>query len=163
MKLIIQIPCYNEALTLPRTIEDLPRSLEGVDEIEYLIVDDGSSDGTAEVAREIGVHHVVPLFSHQGLGKGFRTGLTESLKRGADIVVNTDADNQYRGEDISRLIEPILDGRAQMVVGCRQMDQIAHFSRLKKLLQKLGSWVVRKASRTTVPDATSGFLSLIHI
>lgn len=157
MKLIIQIPCYNEEKTLPATIGDLPTSIEGVDEIEYLIIDDGSTDRTVEVARELGVHHIVRQPQNKGLAKGFMAGIDACLSLGADIIVNTDGDNQYKGQDIPKLIQPILDGKAEVVVGDRQTDTIPHFSKTKKKLQKLGSWVVRKASGSNVIDTTSGF------
>ncbi len=157
MKLVIQIPCLNEEATLPATLADLPRTLPGVDRIEWLVVDDGSSDRTGQVAREHGVHRVVRFPARRGLARAFEAGLREALAMGADIVVNTDADNQYQGADIATLIQPILDGRADMVVGTRPIDQIEHFSPLKKLLQKLGSGVVRRLAHTDVPDATSGF------
>ncbi len=157
MKLIIQIPCFNEEQTLPETLGDLPRELPGVDAIEWLIVDDGSTDRTVEVARENGVHHIVRLTNNKGLAAGFQAGLDASLKLGADIVVNTDADNQYHGGDIHKLIEPILRGDADMVVGDREVHNIPHFSRIKIGLQHLGSAVVRRASNTSVPDTTSGF------
>lgn len=160
MKLIIQIPCYNEAATLPRTIHDLPRHIDGIDRIEVLIIDDGSKDGTAEVATSEGADYVVCLIRNMGLAHAFSVGLEESLKRGADIIVNTDADNQYRGESVASLIEPILRGRADIVVGDRNTGSIQHFSRTKKVLQKLGSWVVRWASATAVQDATSGFRAI---
>jgi glycosyltransferase involved in cell wall biosynthesis len=157
MKLIIQIPCLNEEQTLPATLADLPRELAGIDAIELLVIDDGSSDRTVEVAREHGVDHVVRLTNNKGLAAAFQAGLDASLKLGADVIVNTDADNQYRGADIAKLVEPILDGKADMVVGNRQLDRIAHFSGPKKLLQRFGSWVVRRASGTSVLDTTSGF------
>jgi glycosyltransferase involved in cell wall biosynthesis len=157
MKLVIQIPCLNEEATLPGTYADLPRRIPGVDVIEVLVIDDGSTDRTSDVARELGVTRVLRFPSRRGLARGFDAGLRESLAMGADIVVNTDADNQYRGEDIARLVEPILAGRAEMVIGARPIDQIEHFSPLKKLLQRLGSGVVRALSHTDVPDATSGF------
>src|SRR5881275_2133346 len=157
MKLIIQIPCLNEEQTLPATIADLPRELPGIDEVELLVIDDGSSDRTVKVARECGVQHIVKLTNNKGLAAGFQAGLDACLKLGADVVVNTDADNQYDGKDIPKLVEPIVEGRADMVVGDRETDTIEHFSPLKKRLQKLGSWVVRRASNTTVPDTTSGF------
>lgn len=157
MKLIIQIPCYNEAETLEVALNDLPKQLEGVDQIEYLIINDGSHDNTVEVARKWGVHHVVNFKQNKGLAKGFVAGLDGCLRCGADIIVNTDADNQYCGEDIAALIRPILDGEADMVIGERPIDKTEHFSFVKKKLQHFGSWVVRKASRTDIPDAPSGF------
>ncbi|MBO6164928.1 MAG: glycosyltransferase family 2 protein [Eubacterium sp.] len=157
MKLIIQIPCYNEAETLEVTLNDLPKHIDGVDEIEYLIINDGSADNTVEVARKWGVQHVVDFKCNRGLAKGFQAGLDECLRQGADIIVNTDADNQYCGDDIETLIRPILDGKADIVIGERPIDQTEHFSPLKKKLQHLGSWVVRKASQTDIPDAPSGF------
>ncbi len=157
MKLVIQIPCYNEEATLPQTMRDLPRSLPGVDEIEYLVVDDGSTDRTAEVARELGVHHVIHLRRNCGLAHAFLVGLESALQAGADIIVNTDADNQYWGKDVGRLIQPILDGQADIVVGDRGVAALEHFSPLKRLLQRLGSWVVERAAGIPVPDATSGF------
>lgn len=157
MKLIIQIPCYNEAETLEIALNDLPKHIDGVDEIEYLIINDGSKDNTVEVARRWGVNYVVNFKQNKGLAKGFMAGLDACLRNGADIIVNTDADNQYVGEDIAKLIQPILDGKADMVVGERPIDQTEHFSPLKKKLQHFGSWVVRKASKTSIPDAPSGF------
>ena len=157
MKLLIQIPCYNEAETLEIALNDLPRTLQGIEEIEYLIINDGSRDNTVEVARRWGVHHVVSFKQNKGLAKGFMAGLDGCLRNGADIIVNTDADNQYCAEDIQKLIQPILDGRADMVIGARPIDQTAHFSLLKKKLQHFGSWVVRRASNTDIPDAPSGF------
>lgn len=157
MKLIIQIPCYNEAETLEVALNDLPKQIEGIDEIEYLIVNDGSKDKTVEVAVNWGVHHVVNFTRNKGLAKGFMAGIEACLRNGADIVVNTDADNQYCGEDIEKLVRPILDGKADIVIGERPIDQTEHFSPLKKKLQHLGSWVVRKASGTDIPDAPSGF------
>jgi glycosyltransferase involved in cell wall biosynthesis len=157
VKLIIQIPCFNEAEQLPRTLADLPRAVEGFDEVQWLIVDDGSTDATIAVARAHGVDHVVRLTNNKGLAAGFQAGLDACLKLGADVIVNTDADNQYHGGDIVKLVAPILDGRADMVVGDREVSNIEHFSWLKKRLQSLGSWVVRQASSTTVPDTTSGF------
>lgn len=160
MKLIIQIPCYNEAQVLAQTIQSLPRQIEDIDEIEYLVIDDGSSDGTATVARDAGAHHVICLPGHQGLAAAFRAGLDTSLKLGADVIVNTDADNQYQAEDIHRLLEPILSGRAQIVVGDRGVASLAQFSPTKRLLQRLGSWVIAKASGIRTPDATSGFRAI---
>ena len=157
MKLIIQIPCLNEELTLPETLKDLPKSLNGIDDIEVLVIDDGSTDRTVEVAKEHGVRHVLSLTNNKGLAKAFIYGINHALQLGADIVVNTDADNQYFGEDISKLIQPILKKRADIVVGNRQVETIRHFSPLKIFLQKLGSWTVRQLSGTTIPDATSGF------
>lgn len=160
MKLIIQIPCYNEALTLPRTFAELPRQLDGVDTIEWLIVDDGSTDGTKEVARSCGAHHIVRLTGHQGLARTFAAGIEASLELGADIIVNTDADNQYCAADIPRLIGPIIRGEADFVVGARPIGDIEHFSPTKKFLQRLGSWVVCLVSGTDLPDATSGFRAM---
>jgi len=157
MKLIIQIPCFNEAEQLPATLADLPRSVAGIDAVEWLIIDDGSTDATVEVARAHGVDHVVKLTNNKGLAAGFQAGLDACLKLGADVIVNTDADNQYYGGDIPKLVEPILAGQADMVVGDRETDQIEHFSPLKKRLQRLGSAVVRRASGTNIPDTTSGF------
>jgi glycosyltransferase involved in cell wall biosynthesis len=157
MKLVIQIPCLNEEESLPRLLSEMPREVIGFDEVEWLIVDDGSTDRTIEVARGFGVDHVVRLTSHRGLATAFQAGLDAALKLGADVVVNTDADGQYRSSDIPRLVEPIVARRADMVVGDRQVQQVEHFSPTKKLLQKLGSWVVRRASGTKVLDTTSGF------
>ncbi len=157
MKLIIQIPCLNEEQTLPATLADLPRQLDGIDEVELLVVDDGSTDRTVEVAREHGVDHIVRLTNNKGLAAGFQAGLDACLKLGADVVVNTDADNQYRGADVAKLVAPIVAGEADMVVGDRQVSQIDHFSGSKKGLQRLGSWVVRRLSGTEIADATSGF------
>lgn len=160
MKLIIQIPCFNEAETLEIALNDLPTELEGIDEIEYLIINDGSQDNTVEVARNWGVHHVVNFKQNKGLAKGFMAGLDECLRQGADIIVNTDADNQYCADDIAALIQPILDGKADYVIGARPIDETEHFSVIKKKLQHLGSWAVRKASATNIPDAPSGFRAL---
>jgi glycosyltransferase involved in cell wall biosynthesis len=157
MKLIIQIPCWNEAEQLPLTLAELPRAVEGFDVVEWLVIDDGSTDATIEVARSAGVDHIVRLTNNKGLAAGFQAGLDACLKLGADVIVNTDADNQYYGPDVSRLVAPILAGRADMVVGDREVTTIDHFSPLKKGLQRLGSWVVRQASSTSVPDTTSGF------
>jgi glycosyltransferase involved in cell wall biosynthesis len=157
MKLIIQIPCFNEEDQLPATLADLPREVPGFDRVEWLVVDDGSVDRTIEVARANGVDHIVKLTNNKGLAAGFQAGLDASLKLGADVVVNTDADNQYDARDIPALVRPIVDGEADMVVGDRQTDQIEHFSPLKKRLQKFGSSVVRAASNADVPDAASGF------
>jgi glycosyltransferase involved in cell wall biosynthesis len=157
MKLIIQIPCLNEEETLPATLADLPRQVPGFEVVEWLVIDDGSTDRTIDVARANGVDHIVKLTNNKGLAAGFQAGLDASLKLGADVIVNTDADNQYNGTDIPKLVAPIVEGRADMVVGDRETDTIEHFSPLKKRLQKLGSWVVRQASETSVPDTTSGF------
>ena len=157
MKLIIQIPCFDEAQTLPETLGDLPREIPGIETVEWLVIDDGSTDRTIEVAREGGVDHVVRLTNNKGLAAAFQAGLDACLKLGADVIVNTDADNQYSGQDIPRLVEPILAGQADMVIGDRKTDQIEHFSPLKKRLQRWGSAVVRRASGTGVPDTTSGF------
>ena len=157
MKLVIQIPCLNEEATLPVTIRDLPTQIPGVDRIEILVIDDGSTDRTSELARQLGATRVVRFPARRGLARAFDTGLREALAMGADIVVNTDADNQYVGADIGKLITPILEKRADMVLGSRPIDDIEHFSPLKKLLQRLGSSVVRTLSNTDVPDATSGF------
>jgi len=160
MKLIIQIPCYNEAQALPHTVKELPRQFEGVDEIEFLVIDDGSQDETVRVAHEAGVDHVVSLPGHQGLAAGFIAGLEAALKHGADIIVNTDADNQYNAGDIQRLIDPILAGRAQLVVGDRGISTLKSFSFFKRLLQRMGSWVIAQASGVRTPDATSGFRAI---
>jgi glycosyltransferase involved in cell wall biosynthesis len=157
MKLIIQIPCFNEEDQLPDTLAALPRELPGVDKIEWLVIDDGSTDRTVDVARAHGVEHIVRLTNNKGLAAAFQAGLDASLKLGADLIVNTDADNQYDGADIPKLIAPVLAGEADMVIGDREVEQIEHFSRLKIRLQKLGSAVVRRASETNVPDTTSGF------
>ena len=157
MKLIIQIPCFNEAEQLPQTLADLPREVDGFDVVEWLVVDDGSTDRTVAVARELGVDHLVRLTNHKGLATGFQAGIDTALKLGADVIVNTDADNQYFAADIPKLVQPILEGQADMVVGDREVVGIKHFSPMKVMLQKLGSWVVRQASNTTVPDTTSGF------
>ncbi|MDQ6817720.1 MAG: glycosyltransferase family 2 protein [Actinomycetota bacterium] len=157
MKLIIQIPCFNEEAQLPLTLGRLPREVEGFDAVEWLIIDDGSTDRTIEVAREHSVDHIVRLTNHKGLAAAFQAGLDAGLKLGADVIVNTDADNQYEGADVPKLVAPILKGEADMVVGDRQVMTVEHFSASKKLLQRLGSWVVRQASATEVPDTTSGF------
>jgi glycosyltransferase involved in cell wall biosynthesis len=160
MKLIIQIPCYNEEQTLEITLLSLPRSVPGFDEVEWLVIDDGSTDETVRVAMQAGVDHIVSHKRNQGLARAFMTGVRESIRQGADVIVNTDGDNQYRADDIGILTRPILDGRADLVVGARPIDGIHHFSPLKKALQKLGSWVVRVVSRTSVEDAASGFRAI---
>jgi glycosyltransferase involved in cell wall biosynthesis len=157
MKLIIQIPCFNEEEQLPGTLGDLPRKVDGFDAVEWLIVDDGSTDRTIDVARQHGVDHIVRLTNNKGLAAGFQAGLDACLKLGADVIVNTDADNQYDARDIPKLVAPIVAGKADMVVGDRETDSIEHFSPRKKRLQRLGSWVVRQASGTDLPDTTSGF------
>ena len=157
MKLIIQIPCLDEAEQLPSTVADLPRHVAGFDSVEWLVIDDGSSDATIDVARSLGVDHIVRLTSNKGLATAFQAGLDASLKLRADVIVNTDADNQYRGESIPELVRPILEGRADMVVGARDMSAVESFSPTKRRLQRLGSAVVRRVSGTSVPDATSGF------
>ncbi|MBF2049322.1 MAG: glycosyltransferase family 2 protein [Elainella sp. C42_A2020_010] len=156
-KLIIQIPCYNEERTLGITLSALPRQIPGIDTVEWLIINDGSRDRTVEVAKEFGVDHIVHFPTNQGLAKGFMAGLEACLRAGADIIVNTDADNQYCADDIPKLIQPILHGRADMVIGARPIWDTRHFSLTKKLLQNFGSWMVRLASNTNVPDAPSGF------
>ena len=160
VKLIIQIPCYNEAETLPVTLADLPRAVAGCDSVEWLVIDDGSRDDTAAVARAHGVDHVVTHPTNRGLAAAFMSGLDYAIGAGADIVVNTDADNQYNAGDIPALTQPIVDGKADIVVGARPIETIEHFSPVKKLLQKLGSWVVRVASKTDIPDAPSGFRAM---
>jgi glycosyltransferase involved in cell wall biosynthesis len=157
MKLIIQIPCLNEEDQLPATLADLPRHVPGIDQVEWLVVDDGSTDRTVEVARAHGVDHIVKLTNNKGLASAFQAGLDASLKLGADVIVNTDADNQYSADAIPALVAPIVAGRADMVIGDRRVRDIEHFSPTKKALQLLGSWAVRQASGTDVPDATSGF------
>ena len=157
MKLIIQIPCYNEAETLTIALNDLPKHIDGIDTIEYLIINDGSKDDTVKVAKEWGVNYVVNFKRNKGLAYGFLAGLDACLKNGADIIVNTDADNQYVGEDIEKLVRPILEGKTDIVIGERPVDTTEHWSPLKKKLQHFGSWVVRKASKTDIPDAPSGF------
>jgi glycosyltransferase involved in cell wall biosynthesis len=157
MKLIIQIPCFNEQDQLPLTLSRLPRTIEGFDAVEFLIIDDGSTDATIETARAHGVDHIVRLTNHKGLAAAFQAGLDAGLKLGADVIVNTDADNQYEGADVPKLVAPILRGEADMVIGDRQVDVNENFSRSKRRLQRLGSWVVRQASSTEIPDTTSGF------
>ena len=156
-KLIIQIPCLNEAATLPQTLADLPTVVPGIDAIETLVVDDGSRDGTADVARACGVDHVVRLRRNKGLAAAFAAGIDASLKQGADFIVNTDADNQYAAQDIPRLLQPLLSGEADIVIGDRNIAELAYMSWRKRQLQRLGSWVVRQVSNTSVPDTTSGF------
>ncbi len=157
IKLIIQIPCLNEAETLPETVHDLPRLIPGIDVIEYLVVDDGSTDDTVEVARRAGVHHIVRFRRRKGLAAAFMAGIDASLKLGADVIVNTDGDNQYAGEDIATLVGPLLAGKADIVIGDRNILALQHMSLARKRLQQLGSWVVRQVSNTNVPDTTSGF------
>ena len=157
MKLIIQIPCYNEAETLEIALNDLPRQIDGIDEIEYLIINDGSDDDTERIAKEWGVQHIVHFKRNLGLAKGFLAGIDLALRNGADIIVNTDADNQYSGADIEKLVRPILEKKADIVIGERPIDEIEEFSWIKKKLQRFGSWVVRTASKTDIPDAPSGF------
>ena len=160
MKLIIQIPCYNEAATLGIALAALPREVPGFDKVEWLIIDDGCTDNTVEVALANGVDHVVRHTRNQGLARGFMNGLQACLEHGADVIVNTDADNQYNADDIPALTRPILEGKADIVIGARPIAAIEHFSPIKKLLQKLGSWVVRVASKTSIPDAPSGFRAM---
>jgi glycosyltransferase involved in cell wall biosynthesis len=160
MKVIVQIPCFNEERTLPQVIADIPRRIEGVDKVEVLVVDDGSTDATAEVARRCGADHLVRHTVNQGLARAFRSGLDAALLLGADVIVNTDADNQYAGSAIPDLIRPILDGRADVVVGDRRAGSLAHFSPMKRSLQRIGSFFVRRLSGTSVPDAVSGFRAL---
>ena len=157
MKLIIQIPCYNEEKTLAQTYADLPKKIEGIDTIEYLIINDGSADKTVAVARELGFHHVVNFKNNKGLARGFMAGVDACLHLGADIIVNTDADNQYSGADIEKIVKPVVEGKADIVIGERPIDETEHFSWKKKKFQRLGSWVVRVASNTDIPDAPSGF------
>ncbi len=160
MKLIIQIPCYNEAETLPITLKGLPRSVKGFDKVEWLVINDGSSDETIVVAEKYGVDHIVDFPRRQGLAKGFMAGLSKAIEEGADVIVNTDADNQYCSDDITKLVEPILSAKADFVVGVRPISSISHFSFLKKILERLGSWVVRMASQTDIQDAPSGFRAM---
>ena len=156
-KLLIQIPCLNEAATLPATLRDLPRSIPGIDVIEVLVIDDGSRDGTSDIARANGVDHIVRLRRNKGLAAAFQAGIDACLKAGADFIVNTDADNQYSGREIPRLLEPLLRGDADICIGDRNIAEVRHMSWRKRQLQRLGSWVVRQVSNTTVPDTTSGF------
>lgn len=160
MKLIIQIPCYNEEKTLPVTLKDLPRKVPGFDVVEWLIINDGSNDNTVKIAKENGVDHVVNFTKNQGLARVFLAGLEACISFGADVIVNTDADNQYNANDIPSLVKPILEGRADIVIGTRPINKIKHFSPVKKLLQKLGSWTIRVASNTNVEDAPSGFRAI---
>jgi glycosyltransferase involved in cell wall biosynthesis len=160
MKLVIQIPCHNEEKTLPQTLGELPRSLSGVDQVDWLVIDDGSTDRTAEVAESLGADHVVRLRKNQGLAKAFMAGLDTALRLGADIIVNTDADNQYWGEDVARLIQPILNGKADIVVGDRGVATLAHFSPKKRRLQRAGSRIVQVEAGVSIPDATSGFRAM---
>lgn len=160
MKLIIQIPCYNEAETLAIALAELPREVAGFDKVEWLIINDGSTDETVKVAKECSVDYIVDFKKNQGLAKGFMAGIQECLKQGADVIVNTDADNQYEAKDIPKLVQPILDHKAEYVIGERPISQTEHFSPMKIILQKLGSWVVRKASNTDIPDAPSGFRAM---
>jgi glycosyltransferase involved in cell wall biosynthesis len=157
MKLVVQIPCLNEEDTLPQVLGELPRRLQGFDEVEWLVIDDGSTDRTIDVARAAGADHIVRLTRNQGLATAFQVGMDAALKLGADVIVNTDGDNQYRAADIPRLVEPILEKRADIVVGDRQVRTVQHFPPFKRFLQRLGSWVVRQASGVQTPDATSGF------
>ena len=157
MKVFIQIPCLNEEKTLPLVFETMPRTLPGVDQVEWLIIDDGSTDKTVEVAKQLGVKHIVRHQRNMGLARSFRDGVDYALAHGADIVVNTDGDNQYPQQRIADLVQPILDGRADIVIGDRQTSKIAHFSPFKKLMQRFGSWVVNQAAGTDLPDAASGF------
>ncbi len=160
MKLIVQIPCHNEENTLPETIRALPDKVEGFEEVEYLIIDDGSTDRTVEVAQELGVDHIVRHTHNRGLAAAFMTGLESALEKGADVVVNTDGDNQYKAKCIADLVAPIVEGKAQIVVGARPISTIEHFSPVKRTLQRLGSWVVRVASGTDIEDAPSGFRAI---
>jgi glycosyltransferase involved in cell wall biosynthesis len=160
MKLIIQIPCYNEAGTLPETLKQLPRQISGFDQVEFLVVDDGSSDGTADVARGLGVDHIVRLIKNTGLARAYRTGLDASLRLGADVILNTDADNQYQAGDIPKILAPILEGKAELVIGDRGVGTLQTFSPLKRRLQTWGSRVVSRAAGLDIPDATSGFRAM---
>ena len=156
-KLVIQIPCLNESATLPATLADLPRQLPGLDAIEVVVIDDGSSDNTSEVARAHGVRHIVRFRQRKGLASAFTAGIDAALRLGADFIVNTDADNQYAARDIARLVEPLLSGKADIVIGDRNIRDLRHMSWHKKLLQRMGSWVVRQVSGKAVPDKTNGF------
>jgi glycosyltransferase involved in cell wall biosynthesis len=160
MKLIIQIPCFNEEKTLAIALNDLPRDVKGFSKVEWLIINDGSTDDTLNVAKQCGVDHIINFKYNQGLAKGFMAGIQECLKQGADVIVNTDADNQYDARDIPKLVQPILEHKAEYVIGERPITKIKHFTPIKKYLQKVGSWVVRKASNTDIPDAPSGFRAM---
>lgn len=160
MKLIIQIPCYNEAETLAVTLSVLPRKVPGFDKVEWLVIDDGSTDNTIEIALKNGVNHIVQHIRNRGLARAFMTGIREAVRLGADVIVNTDADNQYNADDIPVLVNPIIEKKADIVIGARPIDSIRHFSQTKKILQKIGSWVVRTASNTDIPDAASGFRAM---
>lgn len=160
MKLIIQIPCYNEEETLGITLDSLPRKLKGIDTLEWLVIDDGSTDKTLEIAKSFKVDHIISFKNNRGLAKAYMAGLEQSIKAGADIIVNIDADNQYSSEDIPKLIQPILDNKCEIVIGARQINEIDHFSISKKIFQRIGSWVVRIASNTEIPDAPSGFRAI---
>ena len=160
MKLIIQISCYNEEETIAETLQALPKKLEGIDKIEILIINDGSTDQTLAAAKKHGVDHILSFKRNQGLARSFMAGLNECLKNGADIIVNTDGDNQYCADDIPKLVKPILEGKADMVVGARPISRIKHFSLTKKIMQKIGSWLVRRVSHTEVLDAPSGFRAI---
>ncbi len=162
-KLIIQIPCYNESQTLEITMKALPRLVDGFDFVEWLVIDDGSADATSDVARRCGVDHIIRHTKNQGLAKAFMTGIEACLRLGADVIVNTDADNQYNADDIPLLVAPILKGESDIVVGARPIGNIQHFSPVKKVLQRLGSWVVRVVSRTDIPDAPSGFRAFSRV
>jgi glycosyltransferase involved in cell wall biosynthesis len=157
LKLIIQIPCLNEAQNIAQTVQALPSEIPGIDVLEYMVIDDGSTDNTSELAHQVGVHHVITLPHHVGLANAFTIGLESGLKQGADIIVNTDADNQYNAEDIPLLIEPILSGKADIVIGDRGVARLKSFSLSKRVLQRLGSWIIGRASGLEIPDATSGF------
>jgi len=157
MKLIIQIPCYNEEGTLEQTVKDLPLNIPGIDKIEYLVIDDGSTDNTVKIAQKVGVHHIYSLGTNRGLAKAFSSGMIQALSLGADILVNTDGDNQYCGQDIPELVQPIIDRKADIVVGCRPIMNHPEFNIAKKILQVFGSWTLRRISKTTVRDAASGF------
>jgi len=160
LQLSVVVPCYNEAETIATTLAALPRHVEGFKKVEWLVIDDGSTDNTAEIARSNGVDHIIRHTGNKGLAQAFMTGLEEALRLGADVIVNTDADNQYNADDIPALVKPISEGQAEIVVGERPIDSITHFSAVKKILQKLGSWVVRLASRTNIPDVPSGFRAI---